>query len=504
MRYRAEEFEQLDLASRSNVDRLVEACYHDTALFAKVMFPEIFSRPFSEAIHRPIFELLDDQTKQRVVILAPRGIGKTTITEFALPAKAILYRTKRFYVPISASATHTLTQSENLKTELLSNPMICKIFGSMKSDSFSKEQWIANNGDDALGLPGTLVLPRGGGQQVRGLLYRNRRPDLIVPDDMEDDEEVKNEERRAKKREWFFSSVVNSVDRGSKDWRIIVVGTLLHEDSLLANLAEDPEWTVVRLEICDDDGKSNWPEFLSDDDVKTIRDGYRERGMLDVFYREYRNIPVASGEDSFKSAYFKYYEESDKSKPVMQTVILADPGRKSSGTGSDTAIAAVGVNVDKGAIYIRDMVVGKFAPDVVYDKMFSMAKTFKARTVGIETQGLHEFVMYPFLTEMTRRGLRLEVVELKPRGRDKMDRIGALLPLYRTGRVYHNKVCCGALEGQLLSWPRSKRNDAMDIVSYAVQMLEYGNKYFSRATEHANPAPDEKLAPLGQRWRVMN
>ena len=75
----------------------------------------------------------------------------------------------------------------------------------MKSNTFSQDQWITETG--------TMVMPRGSGQQIRGLLFGNFRPDLIFGDDIEDSESVKSEEQRRKLKEWFFADVMNSVDR---------------------------------------------------------------------------------------------------------------------------------------------------------------------------------------------------------------------------------------------------------------------------------------------------
>jgi hypothetical protein len=53
--------------------------------------------------------------------------------------------------------------------------------------------------------------------------------------------------------------------------------------------------------------------------------------------------------------------------------------------------------------------------------------------------------------------------------------------------VYHNPTCCGPLEAQLMSYPRSKYLDVMDVFSYIVEMLELGERY----TQGEMPADDE-------------
>jgi hypothetical protein len=209
------------------LQEVMVACYSATKTTCKVLFPDCFHLPFSK-MHQKIFDILDDDSIQLAAIAAPRGFGKTSIVNMAYPAKKILFREKKFIVLISATATKAVMDAENLKKELLYNEVISNLFGPMRSDSFSKEAWITQND--------VMVLPRGAGQQVRGMKHRHHRPDLIICDDLETAEGVMNDELRAKLKEWFFADVCNSIDRSSNNWKIIVIGTILHEDSLLANL----------------------------------------------------------------------------------------------------------------------------------------------------------------------------------------------------------------------------------------------------------------------------
>ena len=83
----------------------------------------------------------------------------------------------------------------------------------------------------------------------------------------------------------------------------------------------------------------------------------------------------------------------------------------------------------------------------------------------------------PFKNEMMRRGKFYELVELHAR-KAKLDRVASLVPFYRRGDIYHNKACCGALEAQLLWFPKAKRIDIADALAYIVHLLEEGERYF--------------------------
>jgi phage terminase large subunit-like protein len=491
---------------RDEAKLLMSQCFLSTKVCAKIVFPDRFYRPFS-TLHDKIFEILDNDDIQLALIIAPRGFGKTSSVNLAYPAKKILFQEKKFIVPISCTATQAVMQGENLKRELLSNRMITSLFGPMKSDSFSKEMWVTSTG--------TAVMPRGAGQQVRGILFGNNRPDLIIVDDLEDAESVRSDEQRAKTKAWFFEDVLNSIDRGRKDWKIIVIGTLLHEDSLLANLMDDPGWLHAHLSICDDNFHSNWPDFMSDKDIENLVDSYRRMGLLDSFYREYMGVPIAKESARFKEEMFRVYEETDKdfidSRRKLENLVILDPAKTLKETSDDTAIIGVGVDSATPRIYVRDIEKGQIPPNEQYTKCFDMADRLGAKVIGIEVTSLNEFITYPMKTEMIRQGRYYDIVELKARG-SKEDRISSLVPFYRMGFVYHNKRVCAPLEKQLLSFPRSKKDDIMDALAYVVEMLEMGERYFIPAdtpdkiedeykglTE--DDYPGETLKPMGN-WRA--
>src|SRR4029077_1827283 len=70
-------------------------------------------------------------------------------------------------------------------------------------------------------------------QSIRGLRHNQHRPDLIVGDDLEDMASVKTKEGRQKTYQWFTGEAIPA---GDKNTRTIIVGNLLHEDSLLMHL----------------------------------------------------------------------------------------------------------------------------------------------------------------------------------------------------------------------------------------------------------------------------
>jgi len=469
------------------VDRLSKLkC--DKAELYRYLFPDMFRIPFSD-IHADMFSLLKKPGKKKI-LLAPRGIGKTSFAK-ALCMEAILFAEKKFIVYIGSSTTLAEMQTENIKHMLLGSKELKDMFGDVRIDTgeatgidseFSRRAWVA--------FGRTMILPRGCGQRVRGINWRNRRPDLIIFDDIEDRKLIRSEDNRAENLKWLHGDVLQSVSYADNNFDIVYIDTLKHQDALVVGLMEMLGWASIKLEICGDDYKSKAPSFMSDDQIQELVESYQEAGQLDVFFQEFRNIPISPVTASFKREYFKYFGEDDIKNPFLETVILVDPARSVTPQAAESAIVGVSVDIQANKIFVRDVVAGKMYPDDMYDEIFSMALRLNAHVIGIEVTGLSEFITYPFKNEIVRRGASVELVELNARGK-KEERIAALIPLYRRGLIYHEKASTHQLEQQLLSFPLSKRFDIMDALAYVVEMFDVGGRFFT--SPYSDMLEDEVL-----------
>jgi hypothetical protein len=205
-----------------------------------------------------------------------------------------------------------------------------------------------------------------------------------------------------------------------------------------------------------------------------------------VFAREYRSDPISREDATFQQSFFRYYEERDMrltGNPSVDNIVIVDIARTTKVHSADSAIVGVAVDLKTEAIYVRDIVHGKFHPEEIYDHAINMCLRLGARRLGVEVTGLHEFVTYPLRNELFRRARHIELLELTARGgvteRGKIERVKSLLPFYRQGMIYHNEAISTPLEQQLLSFPKSKRWDIMDAFGYISEILEKGQRYMS-------------------------
>ena len=490
----------IDAESKKDLTDMLMEPMRSTAAMAQMFFPHHVYRPFCN-LHKQVFDILDDDSIRAAALALPRGFGKTTLAGTVFAARKSLFRDCHFIVYISCTFTKATNDLKTLANEFKNNELLKKVFGDLKEGSVT---WAEGSGEIELNSD-IKIEAKGAGSQIRGIKYKHYRPDLIIIDDLEDPEAVQSEERRKKLEEWFFADVMNSINLDKT--RVIMLGTILHQDSLLANILKEKEdylkdkdpmdmesdasraemkelFHTIRLEACDDNLKSAWPEYMSDATIAAKYKIYEQRGLQDVFFREMRNLPMSPDGATFEAALFKTYREGDIKFEGMETVVLYDPAKTVSARADYTAIVGVSLDTINNKIYFRDCVNKKIPPDEQYKEVLDMADRLKTCNVGYEETSLNEFIRYPFETYARTRGRYYNLVALKARGK-KEDRIASLSPFYKMGAVYHNdnQAIKGPLEAQLLTFPRSKHDDVMDAFAYFVGMFDLGERFFSMSTD---------------------
>jgi len=476
-----------------------------TALAAGIIYPERFSRSF-DPIHKSIFEIIDRRPgdpgySPYKLIIAPRGSGKTSICAILVPTVAILLQRYDYIVIIGYNADDAIEKTEELKRELVSNPLIRTLYGDIRTDKWSTKEYVVRIGSKAI-----KIHPRGSMQPVRGRLFMGSRPGLIIIDDLEKSKEVENPEIRREKKDWLHGDVLGCINRSHQHidgedapWEFLMMGTILHQDSLLINLHESEQWDSIVLELCDDNFVSNAPHYLNDKGCKALYEHLKADGQVDTWYREYRNNPVPTGLDAaFPTDLFRDYEESDENlnrNHNVESVVIVDPSRTANPTAHPTGIVAVGVDMMRNKLFVRECISKRIYPEEMYEMIAETIVRFEARVLAVEVTGLHEFIVHPLKTFLSKRGISIEFVELHARqGRDergKAARVRSLVDFYRQGIVYHNKQVCGPLEQQLQAFPKAKDWSLMDPLGYIVELLEKGQRYLSFPGQHDFEGKDD-------------
>ena len=157
----------------------------------------------------------------------------------------------------------------NIKTELEHNELLREDFGPFTEN---ERQW--NRLSLELEYHGSKIMSLSREQSARGLKYGKHRPDLIVCDDLEDMASVAENASREATRQHFESEII---PLGNAQTRIVVLGNLLSEDSLIMHLQDRIQSGALSgifrcYPLFDYDGKNLWPtKFTSDEDIRKLK-----------------------------------------------------------------------------------------------------------------------------------------------------------------------------------------------------------------------------------------
>jgi len=428
----------------------------DIELFGKFFFKHHLKLE-TPRFHKEIFELLSGEN-ERIAIAAPRGHAKTTIVDLVYLSWLIVNQRLKFVLLISDTYSQATLFLETLKAEFESNERLKAFYGDLKTEKWSEEEIVVGT---------TMVKALGANMKVRGLKYRNWRPDLVICDDLENDEMVENKDRREKLARWFTGALIPSLAKGGK---VVVIGTILHYDSMLNNLVSEkryPEWKkkIYRAIM---DGKPLWPEHLDMAALDQIKTNYLREGMGFLFYQEYMNDPVSDQFRKFKFEKVKFFDPKDIQGAQMNVYMAIDRAYSMEKTADFTGIIVVGVD-NSNRWYILHAERFKGLEKDLIEKIFDLKKFYSPLKVGLE-QRAYVYTLKPTMDEeMRRRNMFFKIEELKDLGKSKALRIEALLPRYEAGSMFFKKGQDDLID-ELTTFPRGTYDDLADALAYVATM----------------------------------
>ena len=429
---------------------------------------------------------------EREVDIVFRGGAKSTLAEEAIVIQACL-REFRNCVILGESETRAKERLSSVKNELNTNPYIEDLFGDLGEGSASV--WTETK---IVLATGVCLQALGRGQSMRGIKHLDQRPDLLFVDDLEDKESVSDPEQREKWRRWFFSVVLPAmVPPGER--RIRVAGTPLDRDALLEKMAADPRWHTRRIPIkyIDETGawQAAWPGRFPLKVVDEIEAELRRHGDHDLFMQEYMCVAEDPAQKPFTSGMFR-------TEPVVRdwqaVYAMVDPARTVKQATSATSGFAIWSWI-ANRLVVWDAYARFWKPDEIIADMFRIGDAYAPVAIGVEEDGLNEFILQPLRQGQIGRGAALPVRPLKaPKG--KIDFIKGLQPFFNAREVVFAKPLPD-LEQQLLGFPTG-RIDVPNALAYALT-LRPGAVIFDNFTV-LNMVDDLDAVPGAQPWLAVN
>lgn len=428
----------------------------------------------------------------KIAVAAPRRHAKTTAVTQTCGLASMLFRDRKYALIVSDTITQATQFLGEIKQQLAENEQLRQLF---KIKSFIKE-----TEDDFICMCEDgytfRMSAKGAEQKLRGLKWNGNRPDLILCDDLENDEIVMNKDRRMKFKRWFYAALLPSM---SKRGKIMYVGTILHNDSLLESLmpkkhqmgyTEEPlkvwikgknskpkafaGWVSVKYRAHNPDfSKILWKQNYDAQYFKELRQEYVEQGIPDVYSQEYLNTPIDESLAYFKRNDFQDFSETDKA--LLETsgwqkhfnFYIGTDLAVSSDQVADWSVFVVAGMDEKGYLWIFDIIRERMDAQEIVEMLLSLERKWEPLTITME-KGQIEKAVGPFLRQrMLDTGTFPNITTVAP-SVDKLTRARSIQARMRAGAVKFDKNADWYydFEDEAVIFPRGKHDDQVDALAY--------------------------------------
>ncbi len=414
---------------------------------------------------KEIIHNLEKSAVENLYIVAFRGSGKSTMVTTAYPIWAILGKQqKKFCIIFCQTKAQAKQHMMNIRTELEGNDVLKRDLGPFQEES---DEW----GSHSLVFKkhGARITVASSEQSIRGIRHNEHRPDLIICDDVEDVQSTKTREGREKTYHWLRGEVIPA---GDKNTRLIVVGNLLHEDSLLMRIKDEISQNKTKgifseYPLLDKNDTCLWPGKYKDS--KELEEEKMKISSEISWQREYLLRIIPSDDQVIYPEWFQYYDDLPGSshKAYRGTYAGVDLAISTNDSADFTTIVSAHVygRREKMRIYILPNPIKK---KLNFPEQVDLMKNFKSTQMPKSTDILFvESVAYqealPQMLELN--GVTAEAI--KPKG-DKRTRLSLTSTSIKSGIIKFPRQGCEELIQELIGFGVEKHDDLADAFSLLI------------------------------------
>lgn len=439
--------------------------------------------------HYDIINAWHSSDKQ-LLFKAFRGGAKSTIGEEATALRAC-YGLFRNGLIIGSSSDRAVERLRAIKHELENNSFINELFGGLLGSTWNEDKIVMANG--------VCIQAVGRGQSLRGIKYLDARPDYVLGDDMEDDESTASPEAIMKFKVWFFAVVKPALD---PKYIMRILGTPLAPGCFVDIVSSMTGWKTQKhpAEYIDKqtgERTAMWAARYPLSTLDEIQRTLSEAGTPHVYAQEYLMEAEDATKKAFKEPYFKVVPAVRTWHPV---IAVFDPARTANARTSATTGYVVGSWIGRKLVLWE--AAGEFLmPDEIVNRIFKVEEEYHPAAIGVEQDGLMEFLTQPLRTEQLKRGVILPLQPLlAPKNISKFRFIEALQPYFVAGEIEFAQPL-PALQAQLLGYPTG-RIDIPNALAYFLKMRPGQTLYENFGSTHvAEDLLRSSQAPL---WLAVN
>ena len=224
-----EQIPELNKQARLEIARIA-AKDKDILLWGWALFPEKFSSAFCPSFHT---YLVDIRLEEFTATKGPRYHAKTTIGCFLIPTFQTLEEPKSFkhYLQVQATEQKAIETNKSIKIELEQNELVRALYGDVHGEYWTDTRFVTKSG-----IVHSCI---SSGQSIRGINYRNSRPDYICADDLYNEIDINSPEATERTNRWFWGSLYLARSKTRRSC-VHVTGTAINDFDILTQAESNP------------------------------------------------------------------------------------------------------------------------------------------------------------------------------------------------------------------------------------------------------------------------
>lgn len=431
----------------------------------KYFFPPVFKSIWSWILAY-IYKTRDFS---QLAIGLPRGFGKTIVIKLMI-LYAIIFTKKQFIIVICENIDKAKSILSDVG-DMLDEPNIKAAFGD----------WRLGMGPDTqerkvFAFRGRSIILKAAGAQtgIRGITEKNRRPDLMIFDDIQSREESESEILSAQLEKWMVGTAMKA--KSPEGCLFVFVANMYPtKGSLLRKLRNNPNWVKYIVGGILKDGTSLW------EDLQPIAQLIREfqndlaTGHPEIFYAEVLNDENASVNNLIDLSRIPEWTYQDDDIDLGKFIVI-DP----SGNRATSDAVAIGLfQVFDGYPCCTHLIEERLSPGETIHKALKMGVENGCSIIGVEATGYQQTLLYWFNFTCNQLGLHgFDFLEVNSGVKEKTMRIVNMFKQLPTGEIKLHPRVRNQVYVQITQFNPLRRDNvdnSLDVLTYGPKMLElYG------------------------------
>lgn len=460
----------LGLSEQEKQGFLIKSAQEKLLNFCQIIDPMYEAEWFHEVIGDVLEDALlavSQKRKKRIILTIPPRHGKSQTASIYFPAWALGRNPNIKFILSTYGAD--LSEKIGMKTrDVIQSEIYKSIFPQVKlrQDTKAKAYWLTKQNGSFLsvGVGGAVT---GTGADI-----------ILIDDPVKNREDAESSTYREKVWEYYRSTLYSRLEGSGV---VIVIMQRWHTDDLVGRLLEEQEKQREAGELTEDWEIINFPAIAEEDETYF---GRITRKVGDVLWpnkfplqvlenirnvqgtynwsAQYMQDPILAEHQEFKIEMFKKFKDEDIAGKYMKYYTFVDPAISQKDSADNTVVLTVAKELNGPNFYRVREDAGHYTPKQTIDLVFKHNAEYRSE-VYIESIAYQKALKLAIEEEQKVREQYFKTHETK-RG-NKEERVRGLLPMYERGVIWHKHTDV-EYERELLAFPRGKRDDRCDAMSF--------------------------------------